>query len=206
MNNNKKRVMYITELAILVALILLLEITGLGMFKTFGLELTILQVPVIIGAIVLGPGAGAILGFFFGMVSFFECFGKSPFGAMLLSINPFLTFLVCVPTRTLMGWLCGLIFKGMDRKLSRTKESIFSYLTASLGGALLNTLFFMGTLCLCFYQTDYIQGIVTALGADNVFIFVLLFVGVQGLVEAALCATIGTVVSKGVRYALHREK
>lgn len=192
------------ELAVLLAILLMLEITGLGMFKTFGLELTILQIPVILGAIILGPSAGAILGGAFGLLSFWECFGKSQFGATLLGINPFLTFLVCVPTRILMGWLCGLIFRAMDRKLAGTKGDFASYVVASLSGALLNTLFFMTTLCLCFYHTEYIQGFVSALGAGNVLLFIVLFVGVQGLVEAALCTVVGAGVGKGVRHALHR--
>lgn len=192
------------ELAVLLAILLMLEITGLGMFKTFGLELTILQIPVILGAIILGPSAGAILGGAFGLLSFWECFGKSQFGATLLGINPFLTFLVCVPTRILMGWLCGLIFRAMDRKLAGTKGDFASYVVASLSGALLNTLFFMTTLCLCFYRTEYIQGFASALGAGNVLLFIVLFVGVQGLVEAALCTVVGAGVGKGVRHALHR--
>ena len=192
------------ELAVLLAILLMLEITGLGMFKTFGLELTILQIPVILGAIILGPSAGAILGGAFGLLSFWECFGKSQFGATLLGINPFLTFLVCVPTRILMGWLCGLIFRAMDRKLAGTKGDFASYVVASLSGALLNTLFFMTTLCLCFYHTEYIQGFASALGAGNVLLFNVLFVGVQGLVEAALCTVVGAGVGKGVRHALHR--
>lgn len=192
------------ELAVLLAILLMLEITGLGMFKTFGLELTILQIPVILGAIILGPSAGAILGGAFGLLSFWECFGKSQFGATLLGIDPFLTFLVCVPTRILMGWLCGLIFRAMDRKLAGTKGDFASYVVASLSGALLNTLFFMTTLCLCFYHTEYIQGFASALGAGNVLLFIVLFVGVQGLVEAALCTVVGAGVGKGVRHALHR--
>ena len=44
-----------------------------------------------------------------------QCFGMSPFGAALLGINGFLTFLVCVPTRILMGWLTGLIYKGLRK-------------------------------------------------------------------------------------------
>lgn len=194
------------ELAVLLAILLMLEITGLGMFKTFGLELTILQIPVILGAIVLGPAAGAILGGAFGLLSFWECFGKSYFGATLLGINPVLTFLVCVPTRILMGWFCGLIFRAMDRKLAGTKGDFVSYVVASLCGALLNTLLFMSALCLCFYHTDYIQSIASALGTQNVFLFVVLFVGVQGLVEAALSTVVGAGVGKGVRHALHKAK
>ena len=201
--NHSKQVRMI-ELAILTSIILFLESTGLGMFKTFGLEFTILQVPVIIGAVVIGPSAGAALGAVFGFVSFWECFGKSPFGASLLAINPFLTFLVCVPTRILMGWCCGLIFKGME-KLLKEKNSLVQYVAASLSGALLNTVFFMSMLCLCFYRTDFIQGLAVKLETNNVLTFVILFVGVQGLVEALVCATLGTFISKGVRHALHKK-
>lgn len=204
MKQSNHKVLRLVEPAVLLAILFMLEVTGLGMFKTFGLELTIMQIPVIVGAIVCGPSAGAFLGGAFGLLSFWECFGKSPFGAQLLSINPFFTFLVCVPTRILMGWLCGLIFRGMDRRLRHKRGAIASYVTASLGGALLNTLFFMSTLCLCFYHTDYIQGIATNLGARSLLLFVVAFVGVQGLVEAVLCATVGTLVSRATRLALHK--
>lgn len=202
--NNVKKTVWLTELAVLIAIILLLEVTGLGMIKTFGLEMTILQVPVIIGAILLGPSGGAILGTCFGLVSFWECFGKSAFGTMLFSINPFFVFLVCVPTRALMGWICGLIFRSTDNRLQNTKASIVPYISASLGGALLNTILFMGTLCACFYQTEFIQGFAGTLGTTNVFSFIVLFVGIQGLIEALVCAALGTAISKAVRHALHR--
>ena len=74
----------------------------------------------------------------------------SQFGALLLGINPFLTFLVCVPTRILMGWLTGLIYHG----LRKTKiPSAASVTIASLCCPLLNTTFFMGTLVTLFAST-----------------------------------------------------
>lgn len=204
MNKQHSRLLSLTGPAVLIAVLLLLEVTGLGMFRTFGLEFTILQVPVIVGAIVLGPSGGAILGLAFGLISFAECFGKSPFGATLLGIQPFFTFLVCVPTRTLMGWLCGLIFRGC-RRLFRRARRFLPFAVAGLCGALLNTALFMGTLCLCFYRTEYIQGFVSALGAASPLGFIVLFVGVQGLVEALVCTVLGSTIAKGAWHALHRE-
>lgn len=205
MKTQQKRTRSLVELAVLLAVLLLLEVTGLGMFKTFGLELTILQLPVIIGAIVIGPSGGTVLGLAFGLISFWECFGKSAFGMMLLSIDPLLTFLVCVPTRTLMGCLCGLIFRGLHRATHGKKLDLLSYIIASLSGALLNTALFMGTLCLCFYRTEYIQSLAVQMGAANVFGFIAALIGVQGLVEAGLCTALGTIVSRGTHRALHRE-
>ena len=66
MNNETKRtkisVQDMVQLSVLIAILLLLELTGLGMIKTAGLEITIMLVPVIVGAIVMGPAAGALLG------------------------------------------------------------------------------------------------------------------------------------------------
>ena len=153
---------------------------------------------VIVGAIVMGPATGAILGGVFGCISFWECFGKSQFGAVLLGINPFYTFLVCVPTRILAGWLCGVAFKGLN-KLDKT--NLWSFGAAGLIGALCNTVLFMTTLCLCFYNTEYIQGFVAALGSANAFLFVIAFVGVNGLVEGVVCLITGAAIAKAVMYS-----
>lgn len=114
------------QLAILTAIILLMAFTPIGYLHFGIIEITLIMIPVIIGAIVLGPGAGAFLGGMFGLTSFIQCFGMSAFGAALLSIQPVLTFLVCMIPRILMGWLCGLIFKGLIR-VDRTKSKTLSY-------------------------------------------------------------------------------
>jgi hypothetical protein len=62
----------------------------------------------------------------------------------------------------------------------------------------------MGTLCLCFYQTDYIQGFVTSLGATNPLVFIALFVGVNGVIEAISTFIIGTAVSKALITVMRR--
>ena len=63
---------------------------------------------------------------------------------------------------------------------------------------------FMGFLCLFFYNTDYIQGIVSSLGVSNPVVFVAAFVGVQGLIEAGFCFVVGSIVSKALSVALKR--
>ena len=155
--------------------------------------------PVAVGAVTLGPTAGAILGAVFGITSFIQCFGMSAFGAMLLSINPFFTFLVCVPTRILMGWLTGMIYRGLVKTKLPSPASIT---IANLCCPLLNTTFFMGVLALCFYHTEYIQSIATSLGTKNVLLFIFAFVGVNGVVEAAVCFVVGAAISAALKKAL----
>lgn len=200
-SKSKYDVKYLVRLSVLVAILLFLEATGLGMIKTPGLEFTIMQVPVLIGAIVMGPMAGGILGATFGLISFWECFGRSQFGVVLLGIDPLFTFLVCVPTRTLMGLLCGFLFKGLHRL---DRSNLWSFGVAGLCGALINTALFMGALVLFFYNTDFIQGLAQTFNVANPMAFVAVFVGVQGLLEAVICTVVGAAVSKALYKAMNK--
>ena len=183
----------------LTAIVLILAFTPLGYIRTGGLEITLIVIPVAVGAVILGPVGGMILGAVFGITSFIQCFGMSPFGAMLLSISPVKTFITCVVTRMLMGLLTGLIYKGM-KKVSRNKS--LNTVIANLCCPFMNTLFFMTCIVVFFYNTEYIQGIVSALGAANPLLFVLAFVGVNGLVEALLCFIVGSAITRALMSAL----
>ena len=101
--------------------------------------------------------------------------------------------------RILEGWICGLIFQ-LVKKFSKNG----AFIVASLSCPLLNTLFFMSSLVLFFYNTEYIQGLVTKLGATNPLIFVILFVGVQGAIEAVACTILGSAVSRALAAAFRQ--
>lgn len=180
------------QMAILIAIVLIMAFTPLGYLKTAGLEISLITIPVAIGAMVLGPMAGALLGAVFGVTSFYQCFGLSQFGAMLLSIDPFMTFLVCVPTRILMGYLAGVLFKFF---LKLDKHNTICYFVGGLVAAILNTAFFMGVLVLGFWNTDYIQGFAAG---NGVMLFIILFVGINGVVEWIATCVAGGIVSKAV--------
>lgn len=187
----KNKTLKLAQLALLVAVVLVMAYTPLGYLRTLGLEISFLMIPVTIGAIVLGPVEGAILGLVFGLTSFATCFGSSPFGAALLAINPVFTFITCVVARVLAGYLAGIVFKVV-------KKLKYSYEIACLAGPLLNTLFFMGCLVLFFYNTEFIQNLAVTLGTANPFAFVIAFVGLHGAVEAVACFVIATVISRNV--------
>ncbi len=200
-DKKKMNTAYMVEMALLIAIILIMAFTPIGYIRTLGLEITLIVVPVAVGAVTLGPAAGAVLGAVFGITSYIQCFGMSPFGAVLLSINPVYTFIVCVFSRVLMGWLTGWLYQ-VFLKSSLLKKA--SLVLANLCCPLMNTLFFMGTLILFFYQTEYIQGIAQGMGAANPLIFILLFVGVNGLVEAAACFVVGSAISQALKTVVKR--
>lgn len=184
----KPNILLLTQTAILTAIVFILGFTPIGFLKIGAIEITFLVIPVAIGAIVLGPYIGAFLGLMFGTVSFIQCFTGSIFGATLLSISPLFTFILCIIPRVLMGFLCGIIFKVLFKI---TKKGYVSCGIASLSAAVLNTVFFVTGLLIMFSNTEYIQGLMAALNASNFIHFALLFVGVNGLVEAIACSVIG---------------
>ena len=185
------RIQYLVRLAVFVAVTLVMTYTPLGYLKTPGLEITFLMIPVTVGAIVLGPAAGAILGGVFGITSFFQCLdGSSWFGATLLSISPVNTFLLCMVPRILAGLLPGLLFRAIGRR-----KGLGACAAASLLGPVMNTVLFVGGLGLLFFHTDFIQEM--AAGAPFL-AFCVAFVGLQGVIEAAACCVISTPIAKAL--------
>ena len=192
-----------TQLAVLTAIILVMTFTKFGYITLIpGVpEVNLVLLPVIVGAIVLGPLAGTYLGLICGITSFITCFTGSPMGEILVAINPVYTFITCVPTRVLAGFLCGAIYKLCNSKFKSEKTAQLAYPIAAVSCPIFNTLFFMSTLVLLFGKEDYIQGMLVQSGAKNMFMFVLAFIGFNGLLEIALGLIVGSAVSKALAVA-----
>ena len=195
-------ILYLTQLSLLVAVEMVMKLIGLGSVPVGPLYMSFLTVPIAVGAIIMGPMAAMVLGGVFGFVSFLDAIkGASIMTSNLLAVSPLHTFVLCFGTRVLMGLCVGLLYRGMA-KLCR--KDIVNCFAASIAAPLLNTLFFMGYLMLAFYHTEYIQGLASAKGAANPLMFVVLLVGVQGILEAVVCAAAGTSVASGLKKALGR--
>ncbi len=183
--------------ALLTAIIVLMGFTPIGFLKLGIVEITFISIPVTIGAIMLGKWYGTYFGAVFGLVSFIQCFGFSPFGATLLAINPIFTFILCMLPRMLMGLLVGVFYEIIDKF---DKKKIASYAVASLCGPALNTLFFVPLFVLLFSSTDYVQNeLMPFFGTANVFVFAVAFVGLNGLIEAIVCTFLNFTIAKSLR-------
>lgn len=200
MKNRKTQNM--VQTAALAAIVLVMSFTPLGYLRTAGLQISLLTVPVVIGAMTVGPGTGLILGLVFGFTSFYQCFGMDAFGAALLSINPFFTFLVCVPTRAFVGWATGKLFRAI-RKIDKIHNVCF--FAGGFLGAFLNTLLFMGVLILLFWNTDYIQNINQSMGNLNIFAFVAAFVGINAIFEMIVSCLAGGTIAKILSHVVSRQ-
>ena len=205
MNNKTTNVRYLAQLALLAAIEVVMKLMGLGSVPVGPLYMSFLTVPIAVGAMTMGPTAGAILGGVFGITSFIQCFGFSAFGAFVLGINPWLTFITCLVPRILCGWLSGLIFQAL-KKIDKTK--IVSYVVASLSTALLNTIFFVGCVVLFFWNNDsFLTGMAeSGMPLDSLWAFLVAFVGLNGLVEAIVNFIVGAGIAKVVDRYVHKVK
>lgn len=202
MRNNTKLQTWV-RLALLVAVQVAMRLLGLGKVPVGPLNMSFLTLPIAVGAVCMGPIAGLVLGGVFGAFSLYDAVsGVGGMTSVFFTISPVHTVILCVGMRMLMGLCCGYVFK-LCRKLDA--KGIWSYFVGAVSAPLLNTLFFMGYIVLAFYSTEYIQGIAAGKGATNPIMFIILVVGVQGLVEAGVCGALGGIISKAVDSFLKRK-
>ena len=103
----------LTQLALLTAVILVMAYTPLGYLRVGPLTMSLLTVPVAIGAMLVGPVGGAWLGLVFGLTSFMNAVnGTGGLTAFAFQYNPVFCFITCVVARVACGLCCGLLYKG----------------------------------------------------------------------------------------------
>ena len=194
---HKLNVRRMAELALLMAIIILMTFTPLGYLPTpWGLSITLIVIPVAVGGIVLGPEAGAFLGFVFGLFSFIKTF--TPMGSFLniamLEASLLKFIILCIVPRLLVGLLPALIYQKLRhfRKLRTVSQALCCFLTP-----IFNTLFYMTGCWLLFSDTWLAHSGKEGSGISVLFLM-LSAVAVNGIVEAVACLILGTPVSKAL--------
>ena len=189
---NLKNTKYIATLGILTGLIILLANTPIGYIPINAITLTIIHIPVIVGAIVLGPVAGIVLGAVFGITSFFRAaFGVEPFFAVIYSENPILLFVICMIPRIMIGVISAYLYKFL------TIIKLKLYISApviGIIGSLTNTVLFLAGL---FIARRYFEGI----AGTTVIDFLKIVSAVNGLPEAGLACLLVTAVVMALKRA-----
>jgi len=204
----KKRAFFsaknITFLAVLVALVVILQLWGSTIpIGAAGLNLSFVLVPVTLGAILLGPIAGLILGFVFGFVVLMTgVTGANFFTAYVLNDSPFFTTV----TVLLKGMIAGLV-AGILYKLVKNKNNYVAVFVAATVVPILNTgIFILGALCMSGSLKAFVSSYMPDFNGRNImYIIIVGFVTVNFFIELAInlvCApalhTVETVVEKQI--------
>lgn len=102
--------------AVLTALVVVLQLLG-SSIRIGAYPLSLVLVPIVIGAAVYGAGTGAFLGFVFSaVVAVATITGVDQNAFMLWTANPALTLFVIFAKGTLAGWLSGLVYGALRKK------------------------------------------------------------------------------------------
>lgn len=149
----------LVELGLFTALIVLLTVTPLGYISLGVINATTIQMPVIIGAVLLGWKKGALLGGVFGITSLIKntlqpnatSFVFSPFVPVFGSESGSLwAIVISLVPRILIGVAAGLIFAALAKtKLNKT----ISAAICGFCGSITNTIFVMGGIYVFFGES-----------------------------------------------------
>ena len=126
--------------ALLAALIWIMALTPLGYIPIFGIDVTLMCIPVIIGTCALGLQYGLFLGLMFGMTSLFMAL-MGRVGELLM---PLLEMQVAMYTTVFIPRLLIPVFSYLILKGTAKWKAPVSYGLSALVGSFVNTIFFLG--------------------------------------------------------------
>ncbi len=164
-NTKRKRILFMAQFSLLLAIEAIVCFTPLGSLPAIGpIVATLSHIPVIITAILLGTGAGAAMGFAFGLFSFIvmtftppgpTAFVFTPFYSIGELSGNYKSLIICFLPRILIGVVTGLAFKLLSKALKKlNKKDAVVYGLSGFLGSITNTLLVLGGIYL-FFGRDF---------------------------------------------------
>lgn len=198
MKKARKDTRWMVCVALMAAVIIVLANTPLGMIQLPIIKATTVHIPVIIGAILLGPMAGAILGGVFGICSLISntmvpsllSFAFSPFLSTTGALGALKAIWISVGCRILIGVAAGWLFI-LFKKLK--KDNILTLAVTGFVGSMINTILVMGSIYLLFAQ-QYAQA--KEVGITAVWGLIMGTVTASGVPEAIAAAILVAAIGK----------
>lgn len=189
---------WMVSVALMAAIVIVLANTPLGMIQLPVIKATTVHIPVILGAILLGPSAGAILGGVFGICSLVSntmvptllSFAFSPFMSTTGIPGALKAIWISVGCRVLIGLASGWLWKLLERL--KVNQSISLLLTGFVG-SMVNTVTVMGSIYFLFAQ-QYAQA--REVGVTAVWGLIMGTVTAAGIPEAIAAAVLVIALGK----------
>lgn len=198
MKTKKHDTRWMVSVALMAAIVIVLANTPLGMIQLPIIKATTVHIPVILGAILLGPGAGAILGAVFGICSLVSntmaptllSFAFSPFLSTTGIPGALKAIWISVGCRILIGVVAGWLW------VLFTKIKLNQFIALPIVGfigSMVNTVTVMGSIYFLFAQ-QYAEAKEVAISA--VFGLVMGTVMASGIPEAIAAAILVLAIGK----------
>lgn len=206
MKHKTKDTRWMAAVAMMAAIVVLLANTPLGLIQLPVIKATTTHIPVIIGAILLGPLAGGILGGVFGICSLISntiapvatsmCF--SPFLSTTGLVGAVKAVWVSVGCRILIGVVAGWLWLGLK------KLHVNDYIAlpvVGFAGSMTNTIAVMFSI-LFLFRAEYAAA--KNIAMEAFYDFVMGVVTGTGVIEAVVALVLVTVIGKALLKVLKR--
>jgi uncharacterized membrane protein len=194
MKSNRMNTRTLTGMALFTAIVVVLQF--LGAFVRFGpFSISLVLIPIVVGAALYGPFAGAWFGFVFGMVVLL-----SGDAAAFLAVNPLGTVLTVLVKGTCAGLCAGLVYRALEKK-----NQFAAVVCAAITAPVVNTgLFLVG--CVLFFL-DAVTEWGKAAGFENVGTYMITgFVGLNFLFELLVNVILAPVIVRLVNLGRKTQK
>ena len=193
MNNeiySSNRIRKLVTIGTLAGISIFLGITRLGFIPLIVFNLTIMHIPVIIGALLEGPIVGASIGLIFGLFSMYQNFVAPTSLTFFIFLNP----IIALIPRILIGVVSYYVYKFLRNKFKNTRIAIG---IAAVAGTLTNSIGVLG-LTYLIYLERYAEAL--SISKDLVATTLLGILSTNSLAEAIFSALISipiiTIMSK----------
>ena len=200
MRKHKFDTRYMASLAMLCGILLVMGMTGIGFIPLPLIKATTMHIPVILGAILLGPRAGAILGGLFGLCSMWA--NTTAPGLMAFAFSPFMSndgllgavkaIWIALGCRILLGVVAGWLWIGL-KKLKA--PDVAALPVTAVIATLFHTAAVMGSIYVLLAE-QYASAKNVALSA--VFGLVITTITASGIPEAIVAAVMVTLIGRAL--------
>ncbi|MCR5485501.1 MAG: ECF transporter S component [Clostridiales bacterium] len=182
---DRTRTLKLVQIALITAIVIVLQLVGASIrLGTFSVSLVL--VPIVIGAILYGPIAGAWLGLVFGVTVLL-----SGDASLFLGFSPAGTIITVLLKGILAGFVSGVVYKS----LSKWKKYPAVIITAAVCPIVNTGVFLLG--CFTFFY-KYLPDIGSAIGLDSIgspFAFVItVLIGLNFVFEVILNVALAPVI------------
>lgn len=195
MRNTNQKTLRLAQLAILIALEAVLTFTPLGFIMVPPISITLMHIPVIVGAVLMGPVDGGILGLSFGIFSMIKAstaaaspadMAFSPF----LSGEPVSSIVMCIIPRILLGVIAGALYLLLSKKI---KNGVLSMGISAVVATFCHSMMVLVLLSVLF-QSLPLKAVLASL------------IGVNCLLEMLAAAVVAVAVCKPLQRVASRAK
>lgn len=201
MSSKKNRVF--VQFSLLVAIQIVLTATPLGYLPLNVVDITTMHIPVIIGAILLGPLYGGMLGGVFGLTSMLVAtFRPSVVAGFVFS--PFInggnfgSVLIAFVPRILIGVIAAYLFIFLSK---HNKNKVVAIGVSAFVATIVNTTLVLGGIYL-FFKDDYSNAVGILINELLGFFFSI--IAVNGVIEAVVAVIVSIAICKPLLIYLKR--